>query len=357
MSIIFITGIPGGGKSYVALKNYIIPCMKDTESKRNIVTNITGLNINIIAYYYDLNPYDLEARVYQIDKDQFYTLDNDLMRGVYGNNPLIVIDEVQTLHQTGRDSSMTQAFSDFLTQHRKYGIFHYICITQEMAKCHLTYRQLYDVNILVKNLGFLGMRLAYLEQAFIRNSKESFQKKFGRYDKNLFKMYNSFLVENPDIAKVNTHRLKFFNFTRTIILVLCLFAVVNFYVHMFKNNKKEVKANVEDNNIAVNSKANVAPVQSYQLKREVIQTQARNLKTPARIEHCSTLTYKGFNLYTAQLYIEKDSNSISIIIDYCRPTGSIIELSDLQIRQGIVKYEMMREMGWINYIRLYNRTT
>lgn len=157
-----ITGRPGGGKTYEAVRNHLIPAIKEG---RKVVTNIP-LNIaHIKAVFPDIDTSLIEIREFgfhnygtlrPFSTPEEYTRD-EWRHPETNIGPLFVVDEA---HLSLPRQGTPKAIVEYFTMHRHYGV-DIILVTQHLRQMDKDILNLIDlVSTCAKN-SFLGSNTTY----------------------------------------------------------------------------------------------------------------------------------------------------------------------------------------------------
>lgn len=193
-----VCGTPGSYKSCYAVEKFIIPALK---KRRQVYTNIDGLNPNYIATYFDLDPLEVENDLHQLgvvyDDDGIPHEDVEKVRRFYEDlpqNALVVIDEVQNYYSS-RD--FKQGFSadliPWLTKHRHLGN-DVVWITQVMDSVDITFRRNTHLTYALKRMENIGFKNSAFVYIFDRADTERrhLSRKMYSPDPLIFKCYSSY---------------------------------------------------------------------------------------------------------------------------------------------------------------------
>ncbi|WP_444925111.1 zonular occludens toxin domain-containing protein [Microbulbifer sp. DLAB2-AF] len=193
--IVFHEGLPGSGKSYEACTMHILPALKQG---RRVVTNIEGINHEkfsqltgipqtmlegfLICIYHGEEP-DVEKRA-QLQKQSI--LEHS------GKDALIVIDEIQNLHPSGREK-LSPEWMRYITEHRHDGL-DIILMGQDRRDCHNMWRRRIARVITFTKQTAVGRDGHYTWAAYEATKPEVYKKISSgsrKYEPKYFGLYSS----------------------------------------------------------------------------------------------------------------------------------------------------------------------
>ncbi len=251
-----ISGSPGAGKSYLAVKRYVLSAL---QAGRKVITNIPMIAEEVEQVVprgsYLIDQVDtsfgwqaLDARVRRtvlerehgrkcrlledgpeaVDCDcpatkvDLTRFDEWFHPHVPGMRALLVIDEAREwLHAS--EERVPLEIETLFSKHRHAG-FECVLITQNMTDLYLPVRKLAAFNVHMKNLGALGFRAGY-----VASTCEGWQRKntvgaaeWGRYSADVYRLYKSYSLGGANVAPVRRKRI-FFRL-RTVVVVLVVLA-------------------------------------------------------------------------------------------------------------------------------------
>lgn len=144
--ITFLEGLPRSGKSYSAMKESIIPALKEG---RKVFSNVEGLEHGKVAALVGISIPRCCELLIQLTREQ--------MPNVYEhvqNDALIVLDEVQDYWPTGRQKLSPQ-MTEFITQHGHRGL-DIIIMGQSIKDVHALWRRRVERKNYFLKLSALG---------------------------------------------------------------------------------------------------------------------------------------------------------------------------------------------------------
>lgn len=124
--IIFLEGLPGSGKSFSAVKDYLIPAL---QKGRKVFAYIEGLDFKRISEAAELPLQKVEALLVQVTREQVPTIYDHVE-----NDALVIIDELQNFWPTSR-LKLPDEITKFVAEHRHRGL-DVVCMGQVLKDCH-----------------------------------------------------------------------------------------------------------------------------------------------------------------------------------------------------------------------------
>jgi hypothetical protein len=212
MAIVFITGTPGAGKSYYAVKRIVEDLKKDTNL---VVSNIDGLDRAKLSFYlgkevnnlwtldeflatvlsfcnlhYDGNYRNAFLTILNVDYWKRFILPK--LFGELGYRKVIFyLDEFQSI--IDEDTELTQLQKFFFDYHRHLGLDFYI-ITQSIQRMNKAIRNLVEIELRLINLRIFGISNMAVLKTIIGGVPV--KKTVIKYDPKIFALYRSALVEH-----------------------------------------------------------------------------------------------------------------------------------------------------------------
>jgi zona occludens toxin (predicted ATPase) len=212
MAIVFITGTPGAGKSYYAVKRIVEDLKKDTNL---VVSNIDGLDRAKLSFYlgkevnnlwtldellatvlsfcnmhYDGNYRNAFLTVLNVDYWKRFILPK--LFGELGYRKVIFyLDEFQSI--IDEDTELTQLQKFFFDYHRHLGLDFFI-ITQSIQRMNKAIRNLVEIELRLINLRIFGISSMVVLKTIIGGVHV--KKTVIKYDPKIFALYRSALVEH-----------------------------------------------------------------------------------------------------------------------------------------------------------------
>ena len=199
MAIRAITGKPGSGKSYSAVKHIVDKYYKNGQPKVTIITNIEGFSLPHVSLDDEINTYsEHDGRAYDALNVRSYfsgPLHEKLSEG-YGQT-VFVIDEAQRYFPTmlGMQKWAPEVYY-FFEYHRHYGYEIYL-VTQEFNKLTKGIRPLIEVEqrYSPRTLG-IGKVVKY--HRYVDDRKISTAPTVVKLDKKYFQYYKSMSLDETE---------------------------------------------------------------------------------------------------------------------------------------------------------------
>jgi zona occludens toxin (predicted ATPase) len=211
MAIVFITGSPGAGKSYYAVKRIVEDLKKDTNL---VVSNIDGLDRAKLSFYlgkevnnlwtldeflatalpfcnlhYDGNYRSAFLTILNVDYWKRFILPK--LFGELGYRKVIFyLDEFQFI--IDEDTELTQLQKFFFDYHRHLGLDFFI-ITQSIQRMNKAIRNLAEIELRLVSLRIFGLSNMAVLKTIIGGVPV--KKTVIKYDPKIFALYRSALVE------------------------------------------------------------------------------------------------------------------------------------------------------------------
>jgi len=243
-----ISGKTGGGKSYEAVVNHIIPTI--TQQKRKVVTNLP-LNVEHFVAVFGEYTRDLievvEGHFHNFGGErpfskvehylQYETWKNELNQGVH-----FVIDECHLPLGKGKTNAEVK---EFYSMSRHYG-FDITLLTQNFRKVDVDIRDLVEVHYRCVKKSFMGQMDKYILKVHDKasNSTQSVINTEEReYEKKYFKFYQSHTKSSKPVQEAAAKDVKLWYdnwFIKGAALML-LFGVFMVYTAFQKQAEKDEK--------------------------------------------------------------------------------------------------------------------
>jgi len=212
MAIVFITGSPGAGKSYYAVKRIVEDLKKDTNL---VVSNIDGLDRAKLSFYlgkevnnlwtldeflatalsfcnmhYDGNYRNAFLTILNVDYWKRFIIPK--LFGELGYRKVIFyLDEFQSI--IDEDTELTQLQKFFFDYHRHLGLDFFI-ITQSIQRMNKAIRNLVEIELRLVSLRVFGISNMAVLKTIIGGVPV--KKSIVKYDPKIFVLYRSALVEH-----------------------------------------------------------------------------------------------------------------------------------------------------------------
>ena len=164
--LFLLHGLNGSGKSYHAVKDFLIPALK---AGRPVITNLDGLNFDYIEVNFEIPRENMAKIVYYPPPEDLFeagTADDPMTSFYYQArklpNALIIFDEIQAYYPSlaWKENPHRTAFSSYITQHRKLGQ-DFVALTPDFNKVDSSIRSIFHFNLHFKKAAFLGQDSRY----------------------------------------------------------------------------------------------------------------------------------------------------------------------------------------------------
>lgn len=144
--ITFLEGLPRSGKSYSAMKDFVVPALKEG---RKVFSNVAGLNHAQLA--------DLAGIELSVCRGLLIQLDDSQMVTVYRHvesDSLVLLDEAQDFWPTGRQK-LSPEMTTFITRHGHLGL-DIVLMGQSVKDVHALWRRRIERKNYFLKLSALG---------------------------------------------------------------------------------------------------------------------------------------------------------------------------------------------------------
>lgn len=229
MAVHVIAGVMGSGKSYEAVKEKILPAVK---SGQRVVTNIHGLNHQLIAEHLKLSLADVQARLIVVsdadilvkssNKDGAPLVLNDAVLPADENDnstliqpgDLVVLDEVWQVFPKG--VSLSPRIMTFFRMHRHWVSAEtnlttdiVLCI-QSIRDLHADIRSVVEVRFQCRKMKIIGRPDKYQVWLYEGDSRTASHHYDRKYEAHIFPLYKSHAkggaVESFDVRQSGFNR-------------------------------------------------------------------------------------------------------------------------------------------------------
>lgn len=180
----FHEGLPGSGKSYAAVQDYLLPAVK---AGQTVWTNIKGINHEAIALYCGIDVEQAQNLVQIIPWEK--TKD---AADIVTNDALVIIDEVQDFWPVS-NKPLSPRDMEFVTQHRQRGLELVAC-GQVMRDVHSLWKRRVERKVMFVNQEAVGKPNNYLWTSYNATQPEVFQEiasGTGEYKPEVYSCYKS----------------------------------------------------------------------------------------------------------------------------------------------------------------------
>ncbi len=258
MSIFAYVGVPGSGKSYEVVSNVIVPAICEG---RRVVTNIYGINYDEIIKYAQknkkLSDEVIPGEIIFVENERilapdFYPVHENQEKSLCKPGDLVIIDEC---HRFYDGSKLPSDVKIFAAEHRHYAdpetgrTCDFILVNQSVAELPRFLRDRIEKTFRMRKLKQLGLSRSYCVDVYdgSRLTKTAFLSNYVcKYNKEVFKLYQSHHVNNAVESKVDSRGVLFKK--RTIIFAVvfiagAVWAVFHYVVAFFSPHENNVIKN------------------------------------------------------------------------------------------------------------------
>ncbi len=202
--IIALTGTPGSGKTYDAVRKIINNLMMG----RVVFTNVEGMNdplcLEMIKVVTGLSDCALADRLHFFEEEQLADFWNHVIPGA-----MIVLDEVQNIFSSREwQSQKNLGFNSWASTHRHNG-FDVFLITQNIMRLDTAVRALVEWTYVYRKVNFFGslVKKSYLRHAYggedVRGA--ALGKNTRIYQDHIFRCYKSYVAADVKEIGVMKH--------------------------------------------------------------------------------------------------------------------------------------------------------
>lgn len=149
--IVYHEGLPRSGKSYAAMKDWIIPALK---KGRPVFAYIEGLNHEKIAQLAEISLETCEQLLHQLTKEQVPEWHKLVV-----NDCLVILDEIQDFYPS-RKQPLDPATTTAVTQHGHRGQ-DLLLMGQDLRDTHSLFKRRVDQKVLFNKMDALGLGNRY----------------------------------------------------------------------------------------------------------------------------------------------------------------------------------------------------
>lgn len=216
-------GLPGSGKSYAAIQDHLLPCVK---SGRKVYTNIKGINHEQIA---KLCKIDLERAVDLVRIIPWEQTKNAAQ--IVENDSFVILDELQDFWPQS-NKPMEFKDSEFVTQHRQRGL-ELLILTQDSKSIHAIWRQRIERKLEFVNRDAIGKSKEYIVRSFNAAGKDSrgnmkyeqISSDKGEYKPEIYACYQSHAPNVTNTEKTKDKRFNVFKSSAFVLWIPAAFIV------------------------------------------------------------------------------------------------------------------------------------
>lgn len=181
--LVFNEGLPGGGKTYDAVKEHVLPALK---KGRKVFARINGLKHDLIAEH-------LELPVDEVRRLLVHVPNEDVLRlhEIAENDSLVLVDECHDFYVASIKPLAPQV-EKFFAEHRHAGM-DIVLISQWYKRLHAAVRARVERKTIFQKLTAVGMKGKYLATFYHTVAPDKFEKvgkKTKSYDPAIFPLYD-----------------------------------------------------------------------------------------------------------------------------------------------------------------------
>lgn len=184
--IVILEGIPGSGKSYSAVKDFVVPAIK---AGRKIYTNIDGLDAGAIAIYLKLEEDYVTNLIHYVSEDQSDFWSVDILD--VDEDSLLLIDEAHTFYCSRDFSKFSAEVRDFYAMHRHHGL-DIVLMSQTAESIDKWIRVRAEKFIRYKKMTIINMPSRYMTITINPTDGSVLSRKMQKYESWVFNLYTSF---------------------------------------------------------------------------------------------------------------------------------------------------------------------
>ncbi|MDH5669269.1 MAG: zonular occludens toxin domain-containing protein, partial [Nitrospira sp.] len=181
--ITLLEGVPGSGKSYHAVSEYLLP---EVRKERRIYCYVDGVYMDRLAIFEGRELSELQAQVTTWGNAD--EVRQELERVEPGS--FVFLDEIQTVFRSGE--RIAGNLLRFLETHRHYGV-DIVATCQAYGQVAIGFNRLVETTIKFRRMDRLGVRGRY--QAWVRGNPEELEtiRKFmGKFQPRIYSYYGSY---------------------------------------------------------------------------------------------------------------------------------------------------------------------
>ena len=189
MAIYMLDGIPGSGKSYSCLKDFIIPAVK---ADREIYCNIDGIDVEAICRYLKKDYDDYVGKFHYMDElaeEGFYM--DKISKSEH--NALIIVDEAHKFYGSRSFSKFTVELQHYFAYHRHFG-HDIILISQTVDSIDKWIRTRTQQIICYRKLTVFGMDSTYTATVKDPFTDAVLSRTTNKFKPEYFKLYTSYVA-------------------------------------------------------------------------------------------------------------------------------------------------------------------
>lgn len=331
-------GLPGSGKSYAAIQDHLLPCVK---SGRKVYTNIKGINHERIA---KLCGIELAAALDLVRIIPWEETKNAAK--LVENDSFVILDELQDFWPAS-NKPLKFEDSEFVTQHRQRGL-ELLILTQDSKSIHSIWRQRIERKLEFVNRDAIGKPKEYIVRSFNAAGKDSrgnqtyqlISSDNGTYKPEIYACYTSHAPNVTNTEKTKDKRFNVFKSSAFVIWIPAAFIVafigIGYLWSFFHPTAKAAPVSVANKT----APANVASSQpAPPLSAAAPPVSAANVEAPVP-RAAAPGDYIEFMLAKYRPRLE------GVIYTASRLSGQIAFMDDGYRAQERLSLDELRGMGW-----------
>jgi zona occludens toxin len=318
MAINGIQGKPGGGKSYEAVVNHIIPTI--TRDRRKVVTNLP-LNVeHFVSVFGDycrdlIEVVDGQFHNYGGErpfskKDHYLQYEN--WQNEQGQRVYFVVDEAHLAMGAG---SCDKELKEFFSMHRHYG-FDILLLTQNFRKIDRDVRDMIQIGYRAIKKSMIGQDDKYILKVHdgASSSTSSVVNTFEReYEKRYFPFYQSHTKSNQSINEATTKDVKkWYKHPAIILSPFFIFFGLGFLINSvsaFNPDKKIEHYEKSASTSPIEKSASTSPIEKSASTSPVEQSSAKTaLKKVYKNNDDNDLISKSLNELILEREVKQSKN-------------------------------------------------
>lgn len=190
-----LEGVPGAGKSYHAVAEYLLPWMR---KGRRLYVHVDGFYLDRLAKFEGVTLEDLQKQI------TVWESAADVLAGLTGVAPgsAVFLDECQTIFRA--QQKLNGEILRWLETHRHFGI-DVLLICQDHRQVTTGVTRVVEMTTKFRRLDRFGVRNRY--QAFVRGNPEELEviRGFtGHYDAKVYAYYGSYATATKEVRHVRS---------------------------------------------------------------------------------------------------------------------------------------------------------
>jgi len=321
MSIYILEGIPGSGKSYSCVKDFILPAVK---VGREIYTNIDGIDVELICKYLKVDYDDYRDKFHYLDEsaeDTYYK--KDIIDT--NHNALIVVDEAHKFYGSRDFSKFTNELQHFYAFHRHYGI-DIVLISQTVDSIDKWIRCRTEKIVRYRKMSLLGISSKFVSTIVDPFTLENLDRKVHTYQSYVFNFYTSY---KPTAGLDAFQELKSWFTPMKKLIGIGVFAVfvVIYAGYSFYSSTKDLTHAEKINNSVVSVDVNSDSVDSTPMDVNVVPSVDASSNLSKEYNTGSFLRVRGYKIFNGK---------INLLLSLVGDDRETFSNADLGLR---VKYE------------------